>query len=102
MRFASYGYSGFFDVVKVQDQQLEALYRFDLALTQKVEELEHHARELKNRMTTAQELKATAAQLETALDEFNRNFDERTRTINEFGESGDTPGNAPGPLFGVQ
>ena len=106
VRFASYGYSGFFDVVKVQDQQLEALYRFDLALTQKVEELEHHARELKNRMTTAQELKAAAAQLETALDEFNRNFDERTRTINEFGSGagGATSADpAPGgPMFGVQ
>ncbi len=107
VRFASYGYSGFFDVVKVEELQLDRLYQFDLALVQKVEQLEHLARELKSKMTTGPELKQSAAQLEGALDEFNRTFDERSRSINDFGSGGGggatssdpSPG---GPLFGVQ
>jgi hypothetical protein len=31
VRFADYGYSGFFDAVKIGDAELEALFRFDLA-----------------------------------------------------------------------
>ena len=106
VRFASYGYSGFFDVVKVEERQLDRLYQFDLALVQRVEQLEDHAREMKSKMTTGPELKASAAQLESALDELNRTFDERTRSINDFGGgtgggSSDDP--APGgPMFGVQ
>lgn len=100
VRFATYGYAGFFDVAKVQEAQLDALYRFDLALVQKVEELEHQAQELKNQMATAEGLKDAAARLESALDEFNRTFDERSRTIQDTGSG--APGGAPGPLFGVQ
>ena len=99
VRFATYGYSGFFDVVKVKEAQLDALYRFDLALVQKVEELEHHAQELKNQVGTAQGLKEAATRLESALDEFNRTFDERARSINDSAQ-GDA--GAPGPMFGVK
>lgn len=106
VRFASYGYSGFFDVVKVEEPQLERLYRFDLALVERVEQLEHHARELKNKMTTGPELKESVAQFEKDVDEFNRTFDERSRTINDFGHGGggaaSTDQSPGGPMFGVQ
>src|SRR5579885_1175746 len=46
VRFASYGYAGFFDAVKIHYAQLYAIYRFDLALVEKVEALEGRAREL--------------------------------------------------------
>ena len=32
IRFATYGYSGFFDVVQIKEDQLDRIYRFDLAL----------------------------------------------------------------------
>ncbi len=102
VRYASYGYAGFFDVVKIEEPQLEAIYRFDLALAQKVEELEHRARELGAQAGEAESLKTSAAGLEAALDDLNRTFDERTRHINEFGSGGASGGGAPGPLFGVQ
>lgn len=107
VRFASYGYSGFFDAVKVQDAQLEALYRFDLMLTEKVEEIERLAREMKSKMTTGPELKESAAQLEKALDDFNKTLDERTRSINDFSDTGgasasSTDPSQGGPMFGVQ
>jgi hypothetical protein len=102
VRYASYGYAGFFDVAKIEEPQLEAIYRFDLALTQKVEELEHRARTLPAQAGTAEGLKTAASELEAALDDLNRTFDERTRHINDFGASGGGGGSAPGPLFGVQ
>ena len=84
VRFASYGYSGFFDAAKIEEPQLEALYGFDLALVQKVEALEHDARALKSKWGSAAELKESASVVEGAVDELNRTFDERSRSINNF------------------
>ncbi len=36
VRTASYGYAGFFDAVRVREQELDALHRFDVALLQAV------------------------------------------------------------------
>ena len=55
------------------------------------------ARELEGQAATAGGLKDSAARLDSALDEFNRTFDERSRAINDAGRGG-----APGPMFGVQ
>jgi hypothetical protein len=84
VRFASYGYAGFFDVVKVQDEQLERLYHFDLALVEKVEEIERQAGELGGQAATAGGLKEAAVALELAVDELNRTFDERHKSIDGF------------------
>ena len=95
LRFASYGYAGFFDAVKIQEPQLDRIYRFDLALVEKVEELERLARELAQKSSTADGLKAAAAELEGAADDLNRTFDERYRAIENF-----RPDDAQGqPMF---
>ena len=39
VRTASYGNSGFFDAIKINEEELTKLYEFDLALVQKAEEL---------------------------------------------------------------
>lgn len=95
VRFASYGYAGFFDVVKIQEAQLDAIYRFDLALVEKVEELERQARSLAERGATPEGLKDAAAEVERAADDLNRTFDERYRAIENF-----RPDGQPGqPMF---
>ena len=95
VRFASYGYAGFFDAVKIEEPQLERIYRFDLSLVEKVEEFERQARELSSKGSTADGLKAAAADLERAADDLNRTFDERYRAIETFG-----PDNTQGrPMF---
>src|SRR5436305_4910399 len=95
VRFASYGYAGFFDAVKIQEPQLDAIYRFDLALVEKVERLEQLARELAQKSSTADGLKTAAAELEGAADDLNRTFDERYRAIENF-----RPDDAQGqPMF---
>ena len=95
VRFASYGYAGFFDAVKIEEPQLERIYRFDLALVEKVEEFERQARELSGKAAPADGLKAAAAEIERAADDLNRTFDERYRAIETFG-----PDDAQGqPMF---
>ena len=95
VRFASYGYAGFFDAVKIQEPQLDAIYRFDLALVEKVEQLYALARELRQKSSTAEGLKAAAAEVEGAADDLNRTFDERYRAIENF-----RPDDAQGqPMF---
>ena len=95
VRFATYGYAGFFDAVKIEEPQLERIYRFDLALVEKVEEFERQARELSAKAATADGLKAAAAEIERAADDLNRTFDERYRAIENF-----RPGDAQGqPMF---
>jgi len=43
VRFATYGYSGFFDVVQIKEEQLDGLYHFDLKLVENVEAAEQAA-----------------------------------------------------------
>ena len=39
IRFADYGASGFFDVVKIREEELDKLYQFDLSLAEGVQSL---------------------------------------------------------------
>lgn len=84
VRFASYGYSGFFDVAKIQEPQLDAIHSFDLALVEKVEALERQARELGQKGATAEGLKTAASELELAANDLNQTFDERYRAIENY------------------
>ncbi len=95
IRFASYGYAGFFDVAKIEQPQLDAIYQFDLALVDLVDKIDSKIASLKNEKTTAESLKAACAELGDTIDNTDRAFDERYKAINEF-----TEGQPPGkPLF---
>lgn len=47
IRFASYGYSGVFDAVKIDEAKLERLYAFDIALAESVSAVQDAAQGLK-------------------------------------------------------
>ena len=95
IRFASYGYGGFFDVVKIEQNELDAIYRFDLALVERVDKIEAKINDLKAQAGTAPGLKAACAEVTTAIDEADHAFDDRYKAINNFGQ-GQPPGQ---PLF---
>jgi hypothetical protein len=97
VRFASYGYSGFFDAQKMDEPQLEAIHRFDLSLVERVESLEERARELASKAGDAGGLKAAASEIERATDDLNRTFDERYSAINNFRDDASPEGQ---PMFG--
>lgn len=95
VRFASYGYSGFFDVVKIEQAQLDSIYRFDLALVENIDRIEAKLLDLKTRAGTPEELKSACAEVVAEIDQSGRSFDERYKAINSIGE-GQPPGR---PLF---
>jgi hypothetical protein len=95
VRYATYGYAGFFDAVQIKEQQLDAIYQFDLRLVEKVEAIEGHANALRGQSGTPAELKTASSTLEQAIDDLGNTFDMRHQAINGFGEA-----SAPGrPLF---
>ncbi|HEY7544614.1 MAG TPA: hypothetical protein VID27_07020 [Blastocatellia bacterium] len=95
VRFASYGYAGFFDQVKIQEEQLDLIYQFDLALVEHIEKLESEVGEVKSQTGSASDLKKGISEVTAAIDAVDRTFDQRYNAINNFGQ-----GQAPGrPLF---
>ena len=95
VRYATYGYAGFFDAVKIKEQQLDAIYQFDLRLVEKVEAIEERAVALRGLSGTPTELKSGSSALEQTIDDLGNTFDTRHQAINGFGEA-----SAPGrPLF---
>ena len=72
VRHADYGYTGFFDAVKVFQEELEKLYEFDLALVEKVQEV---AVRIEGLPKTASE-PAVRSVLE-AVQELDAAFDQR-------------------------
>lgn len=93
VRFATYGYTGFFDAVKIDEPRLEALYRFDLQMLEAWEEVERMLGEYQD--NASGEAKLSSTELERAVDRLNATFDERYRAINDYDR-----GSAPGrPLF---
>jgi hypothetical protein len=97
IRYASYGYSGFFDVVKIQEAQLDAIYQFDLSLVEQVDGLETKVNQLKANAGTAEGLKTAASAVEDAIDQLEHTFEGRYKAVNGFGQ--EQPTQEPAPLF---
>ncbi len=83
VRHADYGYTGFFDAVKVYEAELERLYEFDLALIERVEEITARIESLPK---TASE-PALRSLLE-AVEEADRAFDERATIFEDVTQKG--------------
>jgi len=84
IRHADYGYTGFFDAVKIREPELDRLYEFDLALMDAVEEL----------ATRVETLPGTAAEpalrsLLEAIQSADRRFDDRARIFEDVTQKGD-------------
>jgi hypothetical protein len=83
IRHADYGYTGFFDAVKIRARELDVLYDFDLTLMDTVEEL---AVRIETLPSTASE-PALRSLLE-AVDEADRSFDGRARIFEDVTQKG--------------
>jgi hypothetical protein len=83
IRHADYGASGFFDVVKIRDAELEKIYAFDLALAEAVEYL----------AVQVEQLPATADddmvnRLYDAVQAADRRFDGRATVFEDVTQKG--------------
>ena len=80
---ASYGYSGFFDAVKIREKRLDGLIQFDYGLLSSVEDLGSKAKALKK--NTAQEeydrVKEGIRELRGSIEDLEGTFDQRKSAI---------------------
>ncbi len=83
IRHADYGYTGFFDAVKVWEDELERLYEFDLAMCERVEGL---AAQIKGLPAAAAE--EELASMLAAVEEADRAFDERATIFEDVTRKG--------------
>jgi hypothetical protein len=115
---ATYGYSGMFDPVKVEAQDLDQLYTFDMALTTGVDEVSSAIGALESAITaeTARtDVPAALSNLSSVLDELNLRLNQRSdllttgrglptdqynSLVNSLGSGGGTgmPAGAPPPM----
>jgi hypothetical protein len=83
IRHADYGYTGFFDAVKIREAELDVLYQFDLGLMETVDEF---ASRIESLPGTAAE-PALRSLLE-AVEEADRDFDKRARIFEDVTQKG--------------
>ncbi len=81
IRFASYGYAGLFDAVKVREDELKQLYDFDAALVEYVERLDTANDHLRTAMTEDEGLEQTLEIIQEIVREANTTFDRREHLI---------------------
>jgi hypothetical protein len=79
IRTASYGYSGFFDAIKINQQELAQLYTFDAAFFDLAEQVGHAIDNVEASLGDEEALPASIRNLTTlarqATDTFNRRYE---------------------------
>ncbi len=80
---ASYGYSGFFDAVKINEKELELIYQYDLAMLDQVE-LANKAIDNVETSIGSDGLPAAIRNLITIADQAVSAFDKRAEVITGF------------------
>ncbi|MBS7248655.1 MAG: hypothetical protein QXN15_08615 [Candidatus Jordarchaeales archaeon] len=83
---ADYGYSGFFDAVKVREKELDRLYEFDMGILEDVEAFRRGILELKERMEKGnlKDVYQDVFRLRRVLDDIDKKFNERKEYMLEF------------------
>jgi hypothetical protein len=87
LKVAEYGYAGLFDAVRVKEEQVDALYLYDNALTTSVEELADKIDQLAIAALGDEEMKPVANDALLLLQELNTTLDRRKDVILRAGES---------------
>jgi hypothetical protein len=85
IRHASYGYAGLFDAVKIREEQLDALHRFDVALAARVYEIQEQINKLADAASSGEGLQEAIQSINDLLTEFHRLYDQRHQAIIEPG-----------------
>ena len=78
VRFADRGYRGWFDMHKVQEDELDRLYEFDVSLVEDVGDLEKAFEELSTASSTGTSLTDPARMVVECLIEFSNNIGSRS------------------------
>jgi hypothetical protein len=81
LKTASYGYAGFFDAVRVKEDELDQLYNFDMALDQQVDAIREAADALSSAAMSKEGIGEAIAQLNGAAAAANEAFNRRKDVI---------------------
>lgn len=81
VRTASYGYSGMFDAVRINQEELERVYNFDAALFEYVERLETATKHLRSAIQAGEALDEVVRIIQEICREANAVFDQREHVI---------------------
>jgi hypothetical protein len=86
IKTASYGYAGFFDAVKIKEEELTQLYQFDLAFFDLAEQVDRALDNVEASMGDEEGLKAAIRHLIGLAREAVTTFDHRYEMINGSGQ----------------
>jgi len=81
IKTASYGYAGLFDAVRIKEEQLDALNRFDVAMVTEVGQLNEAISALSNAVADNNNIAPTASRVVTVVADLNRLYDKRKDAI---------------------
>ncbi len=85
IRYASYGYSGIFDLEKIREEELSQLYTFDLSLVDDLEKIQKSVSELGPASAPAEREKKVE-EAETFLDSLETKFNQRKEFMSQPAE----------------
>lgn len=81
IKTASYGYSGFFDAIKIDSAELERLYQYDLAFFELTKEIQQALDALGNALDDPAALSQSIRQLVALATQANQVFDHRQEVV---------------------
>ncbi len=81
VKTASYGYAGLFDAVRIREEQLDALNRFDTALAGRLVDLQKSVANLQNAIQNNENVGAVVAQMTGLLTDLNTLFNRRNEAV---------------------
>jgi hypothetical protein len=87
LKVAEYGYAGLFDAVRIKEEQLDALYMYDNALTVSVDQLAERMDKLAIAAIAGEEIRSSANDALLLLQESNTTMDRRKDAILTVGQS---------------
>ncbi len=85
LKTASYGYAGFFDAVRVKENELDQLYNFDLALSASVDEVAAAVDALSTAAMSNEGIAEAVSALNSAAAQANETFKKRVDVITGTG-----------------
>ena len=81
LKTASYGYAGWFDAIKVEEKELDALFAFDSALTENLGQVTRIIDLLAEAVAKDENPSSLASDLLATLEELNTAFSRRQDVI---------------------
>jgi hypothetical protein len=82
LRYADYGYSGFFDLVKIKEDDLHRFYEYDLSLRSFIADISDDVDDLAE--ATDDEIEDALADLDQDIDDLNGMIDERENVATDL------------------